>query len=79
MKVSSIVSSIGEFLITVAPFGDPGGRVAAALLDILPVIRPAQLLQAVVVGLAREMVQGVAEEVHVASLYGRLRENLADG
>jgi hypothetical protein len=39
----------------------------------------AQLLQTVVVGLAREMVQGVAEEVHVASLDGRLREDLADG
>ena len=52
---------IDELLITVAPFGDPGGEIASGLLDISSVIEPAQLLQAVVVGLAREMVQGVAE------------------
>ena len=41
---------IDELLITGAPFGDPGGKIAAGLLDIPPVIKPAQLLQAVVVG-----------------------------
>ena len=68
-----VLDPIDELLITVAPFGDPGGEVAADLLDVSPVVEPAQLLQAVVVGLAREMVEGVAEEVHVASLDGGLR------
>ncbi len=70
---------VDELVVTIAPLGDPCGQIAAGLLDGSPVIEPAQLLQAVVVGLAREMVQGVAQEVHVASLHGRLRENLADG
>ena len=70
---------VDELLIPVFPFGDPCGQVSAGLLDVSPVIEPAQLLQAVVVGLARKMVQGVSEEVHVASLHGRLREDLADG
>src|SRR5208282_1622598 len=70
---------VDELLIAVAPFGDPGGKVAAGLLDISPIIKPAQFLQAVVVGLAWEVVQSVAEEVDVASLDGGLREDLADG
>ena len=53
---------IDKLPVAVAPFGDPGGEVAAGLLDVSPVVEPAQLLQAVVVGLAREMVEGVAEQ-----------------
>ena len=37
-----------------------------------PVVDPAQLLQAVVVGPARQMIQRIAQEVHVAALPGRL-------
>src|SRR4029077_10252568 len=70
---------IDELSVAVAPFGDPGGEIAAGLLEVSPVVEPAQLLQAVVVGLARQMVQSVAEEVHVTSLAGRLGEDLADG
>ena len=43
-----------------APFGDPGRQISAGLLDRAPVVEPAQFLQAVVVGLARQMVEGVA-------------------
>ena len=63
-----------ELRITRAPFGDPGGKVAAGLLDRAAVVEPAQLLQAIVVGLARQVVEGVAEEVDVASLEGGLGE-----
>ena len=59
---------IDELLITLAPFGDPSREIAAGLLDISPVVEPAQLLQAVVVGLAREMVEGVSEEVYVGAV-----------
>ena len=55
-----LVDPADELFIADAPFGDPGGEVAAGLLDRAPVIEPAQVLQAVVVGLARQMVEGVA-------------------
>ena len=41
------------------PFGDPGGEIAPGLLDRAAVVEPAQLLQAVVIGLARQVVEGV--------------------
>ena len=39
---------------------------------------PSQFLQAVVIGLARQVVEGVAEEVHKAPPEGRFGEDLAD-
>jgi hypothetical protein len=39
---------------------------------------PAQFLQAVVIGLARQVVEGVAEEVHIAPLEDRFGQDLAD-
>ena len=51
---------IDELAISVRPFGDPCGEIAAGLLNISPVVEPAQLLQAIVVGLARQVVEGVA-------------------
>ena len=47
--------------ITRAAFGDPGGEVVAGLFDRAAVVKPAQLLQAVVVGLARQVIEGVAQ------------------
>ena len=55
-----------------------GGEVAPHLGDIAPVVDPAQLLQAIVVDLARQVVERVAQEVHVAALPRRLRQHLAD-
>src|ERR1700739_2030414 len=68
-----------EFRVTGCPFGDPSGEVATGLLDRASVVEPAQLLQAIVVGLAGQMVEGVAEEMHVTSLEGGLGKDLADG
>ena len=62
-----------------APFGDPGGEVAAGLLDGSPVVKPAQFLQAVVIGLTRQVVECVAEEVHITPLEGCFGQDLADG
>ena len=59
-----------ELWVAGAPFGDPGGEVAAGLVDRAPVVEPAQLLQAVVIGLAWQVVEGVAEEVDVTTLEG---------
>ena len=51
----------------------------AGLFDRAAVVKPAQLLQAVVVGLARQVIEGVAQEVDVAALEGGLGQDLADG
>src|SRR5271166_3786691 len=51
-----------ELWVAGAPFGDPDRQISAGLLDRTPVVEPAQLLQAVVVGLARQVVEGVAQE-----------------
>src|SRR3984957_5083475 len=40
---------------------------------------PAQFLQAVIIGLARQGVEGVAEEMHIAPLEDRFGQDLADG
>ena len=40
---------------------------------------PAPLLQTVVVDSARHVIEGVAQEVYIASLVGRLGQNLAQG
>jgi hypothetical protein len=77
--LDGFLDPIDELWVAGRPFDDPRGEIAAGLLNISPVVEPAQLLQAVVVGLARQMVQGVAEEVHIASLDGRLGQDLADG
>ena len=77
--LDGFLDPVDELVISVAPFGDPCGEIAAGLLDVSPVVEPAQFLQAVVVGLARQMVEGVAQEVHVAALDGRFGEDLADG
>ena len=47
--------------------------------DRTPIAEPAQFLQAVVVGLARQMVEGVTEEVDVAALEGGFGKHLPDG
>ena len=68
-----------ELGIAGSPFGDPCGEVLAGLLDRTAIIEPAQFLEAVVVGLARQVIEGVAQEVDVAALEGGLGEDFADG
>jgi len=45
------------------PFGNPGRQIPSGLLNRAAVIEPAQLLQAVIIGLARQVIEGIAEEV----------------
>ena len=68
-----------EFGVAASPFGDPCSEVLASLLDRAAVVEPAQFLQAIVVGLARQMVQGVTEEVDVTALESGFGKDLADG
>ena len=57
---------------------DPGGEVGTEFREIPTVVQPAQLLQAVVVHIARRVVERVPEKMHVAALVSRLRQHLAD-
>lgn len=54
-------------------------RSGLGLGEIAAVVEPAELLQAVVAMLPRQVVKGVPEEVNVAALIGSLGEHLANG
>jgi hypothetical protein len=73
-----LLHPVAEAGIDALPTGDPGGKVLLGLGQVAPVIKPPKLLQTVVVCLAGHVVKGVSEEVHIAPLPGRLRENLHD-
>ena len=75
MFSSTQSQSFGYFACHLA---EPAGEVLARLGELAAVVEPAQLLQAVVVGLARQVVERVAQEVHVAALPGRRGQDLAD-
>ena len=51
-------------------------EVLLGLFEVAPVVEPAQLLAAVIVGLARQIVESIAEEMHVAALPDRFWEQL---
>ena len=68
-----------EFRVAGSPFGDPCGEVRARLLDRTAVVEPSQFLQAVVVGLARQVVESVTEEVDVTALESGFGKDLVDG
>ena len=61
------------------PFGQSGGEVPPGLGRVPPVVEPAELHQAVGIGLAGKMVERVAEEMDVASPPRRPRQDVADG
>ena len=50
------------------PFGEPSRQIPPGLGEIAPVVQPAELAQAVVVDLARHVVERIAQEVHVTAL-----------
>lgn len=68
----------GEAGVARLPLQEPGREIGTGLGEVAPVVEPAQFLQAVVAGLARQVVEGVAEEVNVAALVGGLGQDLAD-
>ena len=49
------------------------------LRKIPPVVQPAQLLEAVVVGLTGEIIQRITEEVDIAPLPGGIGQHLGEG
>ena len=73
-----LLDPVGQLGMLLRPALEPGREVALGLGQVAPIIEPAQLDQAVVVGLARQMVARVPHEMHVSPLPDRLRQNLAD-
>jgi hypothetical protein len=55
----------------------PSREIAARVGEVAAIVQPAQFLYAVVVAPARHVVEGVAQEPHIAALIGRLGQNLA--
>jgi hypothetical protein len=68
-----------ELRILALPFGDPGHPIPVGFPQIAPVVDPAQLLQAIVIGFAWQVVERVPQEMHVAALPGRFGKHFADG
>src|SRR5215212_10327928 len=50
------------------PLRDPRCQVIARFTEVAPLVDPAQLAQAVVIALARKVVQAIPQKVHVAAL-----------
>ncbi len=73
-----LLDPVRQRAVAALPALQPGGQVPARLGLVEAMVQPAQLLQAVVVPLARHVIQRVAQEMHVAALPDRLRENLLD-
>ena len=69
---------VGELGIPRLPAREPRLEVLLGLFEIPPVVEPAQLLPAIVVGFAGEIVQCVPQKVHVAPLPHRLGQQLPD-
>lgn len=57
---------------------DSHAAIGLGLGEIAPVVEPAQFLQAIVAMLSRQVIERVPEEMHVAALPGRFRDDLAD-
>ncbi|BCH05295.1 hypothetical protein MesoLj131b_72940 (plasmid) [Mesorhizobium sp. 131-2-5] len=64
--------------IAARPFGKPCGEIGLGLGEITPVVEPSEFLQAIVGVLARQVIERVPEEVHIAALPCCFRDHLAD-
>ena len=67
---------IGELGIARRPAHEPRLQILLGLFESAPVVEPAQLLTTIVVGLAGQRVEGIAEDVHVTPLPHGLGQEL---
>src|SRR4029453_11452470 len=73
-----LLDPIGELRILALPAGEPRREIMLSLRQVATCVEPAQLLQAVVIGLARQIIERVTQEVNIAALPCRLRQDLSD-
>lgn len=57
----------------------PRRKILSCLLSVAAIIDPAQLLKAIIIGFARQVVERIPQEVNVAALPDRLRQRLLNG
>ena len=69
---------IDQLRILGLPFADPRRQISLGFLDVAPVIDPAQFLKAIVVGLARQIALGIAQEMHITALPCGFRQHHSD-
>ena len=62
-----LLDPVRQRAVAALPALQPSGQVPARLGLVAAMVQPAQLLQAVVVPLARHVIQRVAQEMHVAA------------
>lgn len=48
-------------------FAEPGGEIGLRLAEVAAIIEPSQFLQAIITMLARQVIEGVSEEMHVTA------------
>ena len=73
------VDPVGALGVARRPAGEPRVEVLLGRLEVAPVVEPAPFLAAVIVGRARQRVEGRAEDMHVAALPDRFWEQRPDG
>ena len=58
----------GQARIADRPFSQPGGEIGLRLVEVAAIIEPLKLLQAIVAMFARQVIEGVPEEMHVGAV-----------
>lgn len=76
--VDVLLHPCAQLPVPALPLLKPRRQVPARLLQVATVVQPPQLLQAIVVRLARQVVKRVAQKMHVAALPDRFREHFGD-
>src|SRR5262249_31194509 len=67
-----------KIAVAALPLLNPCLDVGLGLFELAAVVKPAQFLQAVVVALSGEMIDGIPQEVHVAALPGSAGQAFRD-
>ncbi len=58
----------GQARIADRPFSQPRGEIGLRLIKVAAIIEPSKLLQAIVAMFARQVIEGVPEEMHVGAV-----------
>ncbi len=74
-----ILDPVRELGVFRRPLRQPRRQIALGLREIPPVVQPAQLLETVIISLAGEVIQRMAEEVDRAPLSGGIGQHLGEG
>lgn len=74
-----MLGPVAELRLARLPLLEPRGQIAAGFFDVAALVEPAEFGEALAVGLAGEVVDGVSQEMDVAALPHGFWQDLADG